>query len=129
MAKKPNYELLTSLRDELNAILGDAPAADTASEDTAKKTTKKSTAPAEDNDIPAVRLMNCFTDGTGIGDSPENRSIRWGRIFQWWPERICASRQKKFIITENFAGFEGDRLCGAVYGVYGAIKAKSDTGF
>ena len=50
MAKKPNYELLTSLRDELNAILGDAPAADTASEDTAKKTTKKSTAPAEDND-------------------------------------------------------------------------------
>lgn len=52
MAKKPNYELLTSLRDELNAILGDAPAADTASEDTTKKTTNKSTAPApaEDND-------------------------------------------------------------------------------
>ena len=50
MAKKPNYELLTSLRDELNAILGDAPAADTASEDTTEKTTKKSTAPAEDND-------------------------------------------------------------------------------
>lgn len=50
MAKKPNYELLTSLRDELNAILGDAPATDTASEDTAEKTTKKSTAPAEDND-------------------------------------------------------------------------------
>ena len=50
MAKKPNYELLTSLRDELNAILGDAPAADTASEDTAKKTTKKSTAPAEATD-------------------------------------------------------------------------------
>lgn len=50
MAKKPNYELLTSLRDELNAILGDAPAADAVSEEPTKKTNKKSTAPAAEDD-------------------------------------------------------------------------------
>ena len=50
MAKKSNYELLTSLRDELNAILGDSPAADAVSEEPTKKTNKKSTAPAAEDD-------------------------------------------------------------------------------
>lgn len=46
MANKKDYEMLRSLRDELNDILADAPA-----EDTAKKTNKKTTAPAAEDDL------------------------------------------------------------------------------
>ena len=60
MAKKTDYEMLSALRDELNAILGDA-----AEEQEAPKKTKKS-APAAEDDLAARALDDA--DGAGALD-------------------------------------------------------------